>query len=211
MKLKKIASLMLAGVMAVSMLAGCSGKGTTTEDGSTVNTSTSSIVNALNNAQSADNDAKVTFSADSTLDAALQKAIAMLGEGANVDNVRKNIGLLTGKYGTVAANGSFTPTGENDLDKEDGSKVSVLIVKEYKDAYWTESSVVEAAGRYADELIADLMASTKDGTAQGEKYWDYTYTGTASMATLKKTDGTTSYFVEATVTRTATEGTVPTV
>ena len=32
MKLKKIASLMLAGVMAVSMLAGCSGKGTTGGD-----------------------------------------------------------------------------------------------------------------------------------------------------------------------------------
>ena len=53
MKLKKIASLAMAGVMAVSMLAGCSGTNVDDDNDVVVTPSASSIVTAVNNGQSA--------------------------------------------------------------------------------------------------------------------------------------------------------------
>ena len=70
MKLKKIASLAMAGVMAVSMLAGCSGTNVDDDNDVVVTPSASSIVTAVNNGQSAANAVKVEFTSDSELDAA---------------------------------------------------------------------------------------------------------------------------------------------
>lgn len=80
MKLKKIASLALAGVMAVSMLAGCKAGDATTDD----NTTTVPVVtNTLADKIKADltNPDILTFKADSTYDAYLAAAI----KGANLD------------------------------------------------------------------------------------------------------------------------------
>ena len=75
MKLKKIASLMLAGVMAASMLAGCSTTGTVTPDQpSTPATSVSANVDALVNQP-----AYVTFADSTELDAALKDAVEYAG------------------------------------------------------------------------------------------------------------------------------------
>ena len=81
MKLKKIASLALAGVMAVSMLAGCKGNDSSTgNQGTVVVPTTSDIVTALNNGQTSGNEVKVTFTAaNSSIVDALQSAIKYNG------------------------------------------------------------------------------------------------------------------------------------
>ena len=84
MKLKKIASLMLAGVMAVSMLAGCSGKGTDNkgEETVTASTLTGKVISALDE----DTTKKVAFSSSSVLDAAIAKAVQQVGVDDTISN-----------------------------------------------------------------------------------------------------------------------------
>ena len=73
MKLKKIASLMLAGIMAVSMLAGCK-SGTTTDDEKNPTTpATPSVVTYANDALSAKEKEVMTFSGSTELDTLLKK------------------------------------------------------------------------------------------------------------------------------------------
>ena len=72
MKLKKIASLALAGIMAVSMLAGCSNGennngGNSGDDNTVITPSTTPVVDAVNKGQDVTNDVKITFTADSKL------------------------------------------------------------------------------------------------------------------------------------------------
>ena len=95
MKLKKIASLMLAGVMAVSMLAGCNSAPVddNTDDNNGNVVTPTSIVTAVNDGQSATNRVKIDFTADAALDSALTKAVKSIGDrwdstGLNVELVR---------------------------------------------------------------------------------------------------------------------------
>ena len=77
MKLKKIASLMLAGIMAVSMLAACNDGNTVEEPDSSSSqvTTISNIANFANGAMSNDAKAICTFESNSSLAAAV-KAVA---------------------------------------------------------------------------------------------------------------------------------------
>ena len=71
MKLKKIASLALAGVMAVSMLTACdtaSNGNTNGNDDVIVTPVPTSIVTAVNDGQSATNDVKINFPTDDDAD-----------------------------------------------------------------------------------------------------------------------------------------------
>ena len=86
MKLKKFAALALAGVMAVSMLAGCSGKSTNTnpsnpgaDDGETEVVPSSAVVNILNSTQPVANDVQVKFTDDAKFEADMNEAIERHG------------------------------------------------------------------------------------------------------------------------------------
>ena len=215
MKLKKIASLMLAGVMAVSMLAGCSGKGNGGDNNNGGNTvvepSTSSIVKAFNDGQDEDNEVKVTFSSDASLDTALKKAIENAGEdafsgnvyGSPLDAVKDYVERLMGKaYDSVLL--------DNTAANKDGQSATVF--KMYytsSTVYWTEEDAVNAAARAMNEYIKTLKATTKvDGMKVGAKYYDFSYTGTVSMVSAKQEGGSTVYYVAYTITQTAAEQTV---
>ena len=77
MKLKKIASLMLAGVMAVSMLAGCNTMSETPEEPQEPETpATSSAADALYSELTGSAKEMVTAVADADLDSALDNAVA---------------------------------------------------------------------------------------------------------------------------------------
>ncbi len=77
MKLKKIASLMLAGIMAVSMLAGCNGKNTTNENpGQTEEPTTSNVTQAVLGKTSAALQKKLSVNSDTKLDEAVAFAAA---------------------------------------------------------------------------------------------------------------------------------------
>ena len=72
MKLKKIASLMLAGIMAVSMLAGCDGNGGSGEEENPVVPAETGVVAYANDALTADQKEIFTYAASADLDAILK-------------------------------------------------------------------------------------------------------------------------------------------
>ena len=214
MKLKKIASLALAGVMAVGMLAGCSNGSNgnaNSDNGNTVVTpSVSSIVTALNNGQDEDNKAKVDFTSSSVLDAALQKVVKNAGDNTDADTIRWLIYGLTGQGYTGTTVGNITSYTPNDFDtdaKVNGEKVTMIEVKSYSSSkYWSETAVLEQAAREVDGVIADFKADTKtNAMSEGDKYFAYTYTGNASMVAATQESGATTYYVAYTITRTAAE------
>ena len=76
MKLKKIASLMLAGIMAVSMLAGCNGSTTTDDTKEPEESVASDIVGAVEGALKLDNsDLVITVKENQVMGDALQKEV----------------------------------------------------------------------------------------------------------------------------------------
>ena len=83
MKLKKIASLMLAGVMAVSMLAGCSGNNTDDGASSGDTTPSSSYTETVLKATNAATQTKLSASTNDKLD----KAVAWAAQNDRGDNL----------------------------------------------------------------------------------------------------------------------------
>ena len=215
MKLKKIASLALAGVMAVSMLAGCSGNGSNGDNNNGGNTvvepSTSSIVTAFNDGQDKDNKVKVTFSSDASLDAALQKAGKEVGSSANERSVLHYVVSLMGKfYDSVNDFADAETLDGNIADKQSKTTIGVMLLESAD--YWTEKDAVSAAARDVDDLIATLATDNKNSNGMddtvGEKYYTFDYTGTVSMVSVAQESGATNYYVVFTITQTAAQQTV---
>ena len=210
MKLKKIASLMLAGIMAVSMLAGCKssnngGNGNDNDD-TTVVPSTSAIVTAFNNGQDEANDAKVNFTSDASLDAALKKAVENAGDRTNTTQ-NAVATFVTDLLGETWDSALYD---KDSARLKDGMSATIFSVKPYySNTYWTEEDAVNAAARDIDDVVAEFDATTKkDGLKIGAKYYDYSYTGTVSMVSAQQEGGNTVYFVAYTITQTVAEKTV---
>ena len=220
MKLKKIASLALAGVMAVSMLAGCSGNGSNGDNnngGSTVvEPSTSSIVTAFNDGQDKDNKVKVTFSSDASLDAALQKAGKEVGSSATrLSVLRYVVGLMGKSYGSLDDFATAETPDRNIADKQAKTMIGVMMFTSA--GYWTEEDAINAAAREVDEQIAEFATDNKNapkrnGNADpdnvGDTYYTFDYTGTVSMVSVAQESGATNYYVVYTITQTAAQQTV---
>ena len=208
MKLKKFAAMMLAGVMAVSMLAGCSGKGTNGGNNGANQpepTPETGIVAAFNNGQDEDNDVKVAFTADSGLEAALTKVIKATGSAGTVIIENWQPGFVSGMIQNLTGK-TYSPLyTENNIDtatdKEVVTELRVMEVFNSAD-YWTKSDVVNAAARNVNRDIADLFSNNRSDTQVGEKYWNCEYTGTVAMVSVDNGDGSTSYFVAYTLTQT---------
>ena len=217
MKLKKIASLALAGVMAVSMLAGCSGNGSNNNGGNTVvEPGTSSIVTAFNDGQDKDNKVKVTFSSDASLDAALQKAGKEVGSYDDGGMVLDYVWHLMGKYYCSPDEFATADTVDNRIvDKQSKTTIGVIMLSSA--GYWTEEDAINAAAREVDEKIADFAADNKNAPKKngnpnpdnvGDTYYTFDYTGTVSMVSVAQESGATYYYVVYTITQTAAQQTV---
>ena len=201
MKLKKIASLMLAGIMAVSMLAGCK-SGTTTDDGNTdVKPVDSSFAAKINDELDDNQKAIVTFKADSTLESALNKAAGMLDVAElNVDDTKWLGGgnVLKSFTEMMDADGNnFTNVFAN--NDEDQTGAAILVVP----GNLTEKGMTEAVVDELDDLIkTDVLPNGYKGT----KYYKYTYEGKIAVAKVDSNDGKVSaYVVGIVVDQTATE------
>ena len=223
MKLKKIASLALAGVMAVSMLAGCSGNGSNGDNNNGGNTvvepGTSSIVTAFNDGQDKDNKVKVTFSSDASLDAALQKAGKEVGSSANrLSVLRYVVGLMGKSYDSVNNFAGFAGAetlDRNIADKQSKTTIGVMVFGSAN--YWTEEDAIDAAAREVDEQIANFATDNKNAPKRngdpdpdnvGDTYYTFDYTGTVSMVSVAQESGATNYYVVYTITQTAAQQTV---
>lgn len=196
MKLKKIASLALAGVMAASMLAGCNG-GTsnngTPDNGGDVVVTTSPVVKAVNDGQTSGNVVKINFTDDSKLNSALQKAVEVYGTDATTSQITTAITNNTGLESVSAKNddlwvnmskaenvGKINDYGflNNEVlyssikDGEDGKAGSLngkVYTYMYVDAFFalSEEAALNYVAQTADDMIADLAAVSNDGTNDG--------------------------------------------
>ena len=200
MKLNKVLALALSGIMAVSMLAGCSNN---TNGGKDEQVPATGIVAAVNNGQSADNKVKITFTADATLDSSLNKAIIAAGEDANFDAVQVKLMPML-KDAVAVTTSDIAQT----LNTKKVGKVTGVEVFSINGLYSEEAAEKEAA-KSIDAMIATLKENTVTGnTKVGDTYYKYDYTGSVSMVKASKNDGTTTYFVAVAITSNTTKATV---
>ena len=184
MKLKKIASLMLAGVMAVSMLAGCNTASNNNDEPENPDAipSTSNSATVLHDNMKGDAREMTTPAANADLDSALKQVID------TYFNNEDYLGVLTGssvaqvKYDNIAVNlekvlnaKSDIAVGLNYLLNNDETTIAVEL-------YCVEASVSDT---YALEQVADKIendiAGMKDKSNNGE--YSYAYTVSASIVT----------------------------
>ena len=210
MKLKKIASLMLAGVMAVSMLAGCSGNSNNNSNNNNnqnENTNTSSMVAAVNDAQD-----KIDFTAGASITDALTKVAEVYGtqNALTVGQIRNYIVKSTGAQAFEALKNKNTDAD----DVDDGDEFTQLyVINVTSSEAYNEDAAMNIAAREVADQIANLADTTfvsdedatrnRPATENGDDYIDYTYTGEISdMVTVNNVTGRATYYVVYTVTQT---------
>ena len=188
MKLKKIASLMLAGVMAVSMLAGCS-NGTKPENPTDEPTgSNDSIATYLNDAQKYNDGVKIDF----TYDASMEKAMTqILNDDKDVETyLPKLMDVENVDYGKLMGN---TATNYNSLKA--GTQTNLFITSDDSKEGMTDEALMKSIlstdyvnfNTLKDEYLAE---DTKTGKI------DYGFDYTGKVAMVKNTeDGETTRYI----------------
>ena len=217
MKLKKIASLALAGVMAVSMLAGCS-NGTKPDDGEkdpVVNTGmTGSVIAALDE----DTTKNVEFTADSNLEAVLKKAIQNAGYNGLDDIKASTLNAIDSDISknSQLANVGVTSDGSKDSDKKE-SNATIVVTLEGNGM--NETTVAKQLAAEIDKKNVGKASNKNVGWDElpeysytfqdddGKDFWyDFDYTaGVAVVDVSNAVTGETTYVVAVTVTRTPTQ------
>ena len=165
MKLKKIASLMLAGIMAVSMLAGCkSGTPDPENNGGASSNTTSSFTQSVLSKTNAKTSALLKASSNDKLDKAIAFAAEAGYTSANgyekVDAIdwAENKNWTEAKLANTVMEASNTEfLGSIDNDTSDFSSNAGW--KNTTKTYWTVGIVSASLN---DDAIADLVAATLD-------------------------------------------------
>ena len=216
MKLKKIASLMLAGVMAVSMLAGCSGNGSNNNNNNDDPVVDSSLTGKVIAALDEDTTKNITFSANASLQTALEKVIQNKGvqvSSISVNDLEAIVPDLVGDDTLVGIANNPAGDATNKASAESDSKTDniTFIVKSGLTAGASEEYVAKQIADKIDVAVAtyDFGGDSKSITytfEQKDFHYDFDYTGDVAVA--KVTDavtGVTSYVAVYTITRTATK------
>ena len=185
MKLKKIASLMLAGIMAVSMLTACGdGSKAPVDDGTEtpdVDVSTSASADTFVAALSNDARNNVTAVANADLDAALEDAVEIYFN----DWVAADYGRFFGVPGFThgnAADARYSQIGkavakamgnaEDRIQDVDGDKDATVAVETYAvNGTVSDQAILENLAAKMDESIRNLDASYEN---KGKDPHDYT-------------------------------------
>ena len=215
MKLKKIASLMLAGVMAISMLAGCSNGSNTDEDKTETNDLTSAVVAALNEGS------EVNYVASDDL----AKAVNAVKTKFGTENYLANITLenLAKVAGDVYTQQNFT-NAKNTIDQgcsatDEQIKAAVkTATAAYTATYFWEVDKAEGVSdpEVAAKLIVNEIKNFKDaGKVASTNRYEYadgttarvnfTYGDTKVSVYSDLDEGKPVYYVTCTITRTGSE------
>ena len=202
MKLKKIASLMLAGVMAVSMLTACGGN--TTDDTQKpeepdVTPSTSASAQTLVSNMSKEAHNKVTAVSNGDLDAALKSAVEDYFSNADVVKYGKIFEIPRTEYGWTDADARDTDIGEalvsnlgayddviGNLNKLDNDKVSAYTAVEVYgvNGSVTDKDVLEQLGHKINQSVVNLKDEgtyTVNDSEHVTQYVDYDYEVSVSI------------------------------
>ena len=186
MKLKKIASLMLAGIMAVSMLTACGdGSKAPVDDGTEtpdVDVSTSASADTFVAALSNDARNNVTAVANADLDAALEDAVEIYFN----DWVAADYGRFFGVPGFThgnAADARYSQIGravakamgnaEDRIQDVDGDKDATVAVETYAvNGTVSDQAILENLAAKMDESICNLDASYVNEGKDPHNYTD---------------------------------------
>lgn len=191
MKLNKVLALALSGVMAVSMLAGCSGNGSNNGGSSSGDDqgNTNAVVEAVMNAQDG-NDVVVDFSYSTDLQNSLELAINAAGQDAAESVVTSK--LLT--VLNIDGNGWFSNL--NGYAKSVDTLDTETAVKVYKvEGNVLESAAVKSAASDINTSLKQLIAEQTDSNI----VYTYTYSGEAAMVTVDNINGDVVYYIAYTV------------
>ena len=222
MKLKKIASLMLAGIMAVSMLAGCNDSTPVDDDPASSTPVVSDVVEYANGALSSTEKGVFTFKSSTELDTALQAAANDKSKFSSkeIEDVFAN-NLDKAKWAGDA--GQPNPDLEDVLSAVKG-KISGIVEENLCDQVPDDGKSQKAVDVYVisgalEEKVAIEKAVDKFNSGEtkinatnypnASKGSDYTYTYSAEISAVKvasadKTNNT-AWVVAIVVTQTATE------
>ena len=226
MKLKKIASLMLAGIMAVSMLAGCKGNTISEQPNEQPEEPTTSGYSAVfEDAMDPDviADGKITMSDNADLTARLNKAIGNLSadtiddfynggsqqvvlhfaDGAAYEDLKVIADLMDAENdGTTQAFGGDAGMLA-DMDDVTTAKTVTLLyaVNSAVDA----NEAVEQVARRLDKKIGDLPINNDQQQNATTESVHFVYTGSVSVAskTLASDHGMGMHLIAVEITRTA--------
>ena len=198
MKLKKIASLMLAGVMAVSMLAGCQNTNVKPEDPEDPIDPGTNGVSAAVGALIADVPEYVTFKDSSDLDADLQYAVEFAGvldvmpQYVTCDKltmVDDSIQSRLKDAVDVTPYASIYDIGDEDVlleaEKENTYKIDDAVAVEIRaiSSAIGENAVNKMVAEMIDEYVVDYEYSTRFNNGGNGGNYNHTYTVSVSTYT----------------------------
>ena len=197
MKLKKIASLMLAGIMAVSMLAGCGeGKKDDSSSSSSEITSVSNAAAAIN-AELKQNKDVIEFTGSDELKNAVETYYAHNPIGAdtwkNLNNVENN--TCAGMVKTMLKIDKSGMTDVQTMITETAStgKTTGVVVWAFNQKMNTEAGILKSIGYAIDQIdFPEDSATTTDAKV-------YSYSGNAELIEVKSANGAASAWVVAVV------------
>ena len=196
MKLKKIASLMLAGVMAISMLAGCSNNGSNDNKGE--ETATGITIEAVEAKLDKAVTDKVDFSADTALQTALQTAVKAAGDNA-VNGVDANDII---KIADIKDTVTYLSTAPVD-------KKAVIVRTGVVEGIYNDAYIVNEIAKTLNNDLDNLPAASITSGDNDDEYYTYEYAGNLAIEKVTATNGTdVAYVFVYSVTRTPTEAKV---
>ena len=182
MKLNKVLALALSGVMAVSMLAGCSGNsgngGQNGEEQPPVDDTT--IASVLNDEQ-ADNDVKVNFTYSSSLETALQKTLSVVGNDAAADSVDDYLANVLGVDDVIIKHFYGYPNQTSGTPNTVGEQTAVVVIRD-KTGKTEDGVAKEMYTKLANGGLDKLTAEWADNQVK----WSFSYTGeVAAVSTVE--------------------------
>ena len=224
MKLKKIASLMLAGIMAVSMLAGCNGSTPVDDDPASSTPVVSDVVEYANGALSGTEKGVFTFKSSTELDTALQAAANDKSKFSSkeIEDVFTN-NLNSAKW---AGDAKYPNSDLKDVLSAVKGKISGIVEENLCDQAPDDGKSQKAVDVYvisgaleekvAIEKVVDLFNVHGGGTeinatnypnASEKSNYTYTYSAEISAVKVASADKTnnSAWVVAIVVTQTATE------
>lgn len=204
MKLKKIASLMLAGVMAISMLTACGDKGSSSSEGTVVTPVDNSFAAAVNAELTDKQKELITFGSSDELASALDKIVS------STEFTRLNAdGWVTG--GVVEAFRELLDADDGwdgaTFTQPNGDKVTSADMIRV-DGALTDKGLAEAVAREIGQYIdTGYLPVSKTNAAYGAtKEWRSDYTADIAVTKITNVNEQVSFYVVAfTITQTNTE------
>lgn len=202
---RKIGAMMIAGVMAMSMMVGCATE-KVPDDKPSVTTGSTLAANTLNDMQRYNTcDVKVTYVADLALETAMKKAI---DDDMFQGNAAATLGALLGKD-IVGEADLFSVKASDDGSIKEGEQVVIYVyddstAKGLTDEAWLKSLASSANAKYSalKEKMPGNQVVDVNGTYDVE--WNFNHSGKAAMVKDIDEDGNVTRYLAVVLTCTTT-------